>query len=327
MNAKSKAKLFITVLVLLMAMPIIGAGCQGKGESLLTAPASGALLATLVPNMDLDVYVYVKQDGPTTLPADLIDAPIDIEVESLAIWGVRAGDDFAFGAALTLASASQAATVHSQITPKAATWAALSGSTIYVVQGSGTAASSLKTAITNNDFKYYDDNQALKALARLPGGGTTKLAGTAVVKPSKELIQYLAEDADPEGLGMINTILTIARLEVVAAGLYSPRQIDVARAAAAMKDNGSILDLDLGMLVVAKSGLPGFLVEPAVKKLLTEMEFTERSLGEFTLYQRSWDAGEGQAVPVLVRIEGNYTFAAISGEESYAETLISGINR
>jgi len=277
--------------------------------------------------MDLDVYVYVKQDSPTTLPADLIDAPIDIEVESLAIWGVRAGDDFAFGAALTLASASQAATVHSQITPKAATWTTLSGSTIYVVQGSGTAASSLKTAITNNDFKQYDDNQALKALARLPDGGTTKLAGVAIVKPSKELIRYIVKDADPEGLGMINPILTIARLEVVAAGLYSPHQVDVARVAAMTKDNGSVFDLDLGMLIVAKSGLPGFLVEPAVKKLLTEMEFTERSLGEFTLYQRSWDAGEGQAVPVLVRLEGNYVFAAISGQESYAETLISGINR
>lgn len=327
MNSKSKTKLSIIALALLVAITITGVGCQDKAEPLLTAPAPGVLSATRVPNMELDVYVYIKQDSPTTLPANMITAPLDMDVESLAIWGVRTGDDFTFGAALTLASASQAATVHSQITPEADIWTALSGSTIYVVQGSGPAAGSLKTAITNNDFKQYDDNQALKALARLPGGGTTKLAGTAVVQPNKELVQYLARNTNPEGLGMINTMLTMARLEVVAAGLYSPRQIDVAGVAAAMKDKGGIFNLDLGMLIVAKSGLPGLLVEPAVKKFLTETEFTERSLGEFSVYQRSWDTGEGQVVPVLVRIEGNYVFAAVSGQESYAETLISGIKK
>ena len=310
-----------------MAIPIATVGCQEREEPQVKAPPAGALSSTLVPNMDLDVYVYIKQDSPTTLPADMINAPLDIDVEALAIWGVSTEDDFAFGGALALTDASLAAKIYSQIKPEAETWTKLSGSIIYLVPGSGTAAESLKRAISNNDFKYYDDSKGLKAVATLPGGGTTRLAGVAVARPGKALSSYVARGGDAEGLEMVNTILTLGRLEVIAAGLYSPDQIDVARVAMAMERESGIPNLDLGILVLLKSGLPGFVLEPAVKKILSEAEFTERSLGELTLYQGSFDTGQGQAIPVLVRIEGNYVFAAISGKESYAQTLITSINK
>lgn len=325
MKDKSKTKLLIIGLALTMAISISVVGCQEKEEPRAKAPSAEALSSTLVPNMDLDVYVYLKQDSPTTLPAEMINAPLDIDVESLAIWGVITEDDFAFGGALTLTSAAQADKVHSQITPQAETWTKLSGSTIYLVQGSGTAAESLKRAISNNDFKYYDDIKALEAVDKLPGGGTTRLAGVAVARPTKALFSYIARGG--EGMGMVNTIMTLARLEVIAAGVYSPGPIDVARVATVMEREGGIPNLDLGILVLLKSGLPGFIVEPAVKKLLTEADFTERSLGELTLYQGSFDTGEGEPIPVLVRIEGNHVFAAISGKEAYAQTLITSISK
>lgn len=325
MKDKSKTKLLIIGLALTMAISISVVGCQEKEEPRAKAPSAEALSSTLVPNMDLDVYVYLKQDSPTTLPAEMINAPLDIDVESLAIWGVITEDDFAFGGALTLTSAAQADKVHSQITPQAETWTKLSGSTIYLVQGSGTAAESLKRAISNNDFKYYDDIKALEAVDKLPGGGTTRLAGVAVARPTKALFSYIARGG--EGMGMVNTIMTLAKLEVIAAGVYSPGPIDVARVATVMEREGGIPNLDLGILVLLKSGLPGFIVEPAVKKLLTEADFTERSLGELTLYQGSFDTGEGEPIPVLVRIEGNHVFAAISGKEAYAQTLITSISK
>ena len=326
MEIKAKTRLLIIALALLMTIPIATVGCQEKGEPLTKAPSAGALSSTLVPNMNLDVYVYVKQDSPTTLPADMINAPIDIEVELLAIWGVSTEDDFAFGGAFALTSASQATKVYSQIKPRSDVWSKLSGSTIFVVQGSGTAAESLKRAIANNDFKYYNDSKGLRAVATLPDGGATKLAGVAIAKPSKALINYITKGRDTEGLRMVNTILAIARLDVIAAGLYSPEQIDVAGLAIAMEREGGISHLDLGILVLLKSGLPGFVVEPAVKKILTEAEFNETSLGDLTLYQGSFDT-QGQAVPVLVRIEGNHVFAAVSGKESYAQTLITSISK
>jgi len=53
----------------------------------------------------------------------------------------------------------------------------------------------------------------------------------------------------------------------------------------------------------------------------------ETDLGELTIYKGSGDIGSGEAVPVLVRIEGNQIFIALAGQESYAETLITSINK
>ena len=78
---------------------------------------------------------------------------------------------------------------------------------------------------------------------------------------------------------------------------------------------------------MVKSGIPGFLVEPAVTKFLTEFEFTETNIGELTIYKGSWDVDGGKAIPVLVRVEGNHIFAALAAQESYAETLITSVNR
>jgi len=75
-------------------------------------------------------------------------------------------------------------------------------------------------------------------------------------------------------------------------------------------------------LAITQAGL----VEPALEKFLSESDFTETNLGEITLYKGLWDSGGG-AIPVLVRIEGNCIFAAVAGQESYVETLITSISK
>ena len=326
MSTKLLIKLVITLLVLLIAVPIIGVGCQEEGQ-FPAPPSTSELSSTLVPNTDLDVYIYAKQDSPTTIPAKMVDAPVNIKVESFALWGVPAEDEFALGMGLVLTSASDASKIYAEINLEEDSWKVLSGNTIFLVYGSGTAAESLKTAISNNDFKPYDDSESLKAAATLPSGGITKLAAIALARPSKALVGFLTKDADREALDMINLVLKLVNLEVIAAGLYSPHQIDIAKVVGMIESKGSISSLDLGLLVLVKSGLPGIIVEPTIKKLLTEQEFTEVNLGGVTLYKRSWDTDAGEAIPVLVRIEGNYIFAAVAGQESYAETLITSVNR
>ena len=320
-----KTKLLIVFLALVMAIPLASLGCQEAEKPPTETPAVGNLSSTLVPNMNLDIYVYIKQERPTNLPSEMINASVDIDVDSLAIWGVSTDDDFAFGGAIILADASQAAKVHSQIKDGKETWTKLSGNIIYLVQGSSTAAESLKSAITSNDFKYYDDEKGLRAVSALPDSGTTRLAGVAIAKPSKTLINYFTRASDTEGLKMVNTIVSIGRLDVAAAGLYAPGQIDVKRLARVMESGSDISSLDLGILVLLPSGLPGFIVEPAIKKLLTESEFSERSLDGLTLYHRSFDTKGGGTITTLVRINGNRVYGVISGSPSYAKTLITGI--
>ena len=105
-------------------------------------------------------------------------------------------------------------------------------------------------------------------------------------------------------------------------GLYSTQQIDLRQIKEALESSISP-DLNLGLLVLVKSGLPGFVVEPIVKEYLKEHDFSETNIGELTIYKGSRNIG-GEAVPVLLRIEGNRLFAAASRQLSYAETLITG---
>ncbi len=324
MDTKLKTKLLIIILGLLTATLIVGIGCQEELEQ-PQAPSPSALSSTVVPNIPLDVYLYAKQSNHTTIPADIINVPQDVNIESLAVWGVPAEDDFAFGIALTLTNDSEASTVYDEIESEGYGWKKLSGKTIYLVHGSGLAAESLKTAISNNDFKYYDDDEFLNAAALLPDGGTIKLAAVALAKPGKALIDFITRASNTQRTDQINLMLKLTNLKVAASGLYSPRQINVAEIAEVINKGGSICDLDLGLLVLVKSSLPGSIVEPVVRNFLTEKGFTETKLGELTLYKGSPDIDGGEAVPVLVRIEGNHIFAAVSGQESYAEKLITGI--
>ena len=301
-TTKLATRLLVPLIVLLIATLAIGVGCQEEEGQLPAPPSPGELSSTLVPNMHLDAYIYARQDSPTMIPAGMIGAPCDIEVESLAVWGIPAEDDFAFGMALTLTSASDASELYAEINLEEDSWKMLSGSTVYLVHGSGTAAEALRTAISNHDFRYYDDSELLEAAATLPSRGTTKPAAIALAKPSKALIGFMAKEADSEDLEQINMMLKLVNLKAVAVGLYSPQQIDVAEMAEIMGSDGSISNLNLGLLTLVKSGLPSFLVEPAIKKFLAESEFTEMNFGEFTLYKGSWHVDSGEAIPVLVRM-------------------------
>lgn len=319
--------MLVTVLLfLLISTPLITVGCQ---EEVTQSPATSThsdLSATLVPNIDLDMYVYVKQDNPTTVPKGLVGTSLDVVVESLALWGIPTEDAFILGGGLTFVSAVDATKTHAQIPGQAETWTKLSDRTIYFVQGSGIVAETMKAAISKNNFKQYDDQNALLEVALLPDSGTTKLAAIGIVTPSETLTELIAKNINLEYSGIINILLTQARLQVVAVGLYAPQQIDVAEITQKI-ERGSILEFDLGILALIKSGLPGFIVSPIVKKVLDNAGYVETTIGELTLYKGSLDVGNGKDIPILIRVEGNRIYATVSGQESYAQTIITNVTR
>ena len=320
-------KLFVTVLLLLLiSTPLIAVGCQ---EEVTQPPATSThsdLSTTLVPNIDIDMYVYVKQANPTTVSKGLVGISLDVVVESLALWGIPTEDAFIFGGGLTFASTADAAKTHAQISGEAETWTKLSDRTIYFVQGSGIVAENMKAAISQNNFKQYDDQDALLEVALLPDSGTTKLAAIGIVTPSETLTELIAKNISLEYSGMVNTLLTQARPQVVTVGLYAPQQIDVAEITQEF-ERGTIWESDLGILTLIKSGLPGFVVSPIVKKVLNNVGYVETTIGELTLYKGSLDVGNGNGIPVLIRVEGNRIYATVSGQESYAWTIITNITR
>jgi hypothetical protein len=53
----------------------------------------------------------------------------------------------------------------------------------------------------------------------------------------------------------------------------------------------------------------------------------ETKIGALTVYKGYWKNSYMDQIPVCARIQDNYLFLAISGQENYAETLITSIYR
>ncbi len=325
MNVRPGKKLLIISLALLTLLSILGLGCRREMEQISTASSSNRFLALLVPDTELYLYVYARQERPTIIPAEMANMPYDIAVESLAVWGLPGEEDLVFGTGLTFTSADAASEVYSMIALREDDWKTLQGDKIYIVRGSGTAVESLKTAILNNDFKYYDDATVLEAVTILPRGGRTKLVAIVVAKPDQQLINFTMTNVVMRDLERYIRILKLSNANVIIGGLYSPHRINIGKAADVLETGNGISALDIGVLVLIKSGLPGFVLEPVVKNLLTDRGFIETRLGEFTVYKGFWNAPNGSSVPALIRIDSSYIFAAMSGKEAYAETLITSL--
>jgi len=321
------SKLFLALLVLLAITSVLIVGCRGEeAQPTTTKPTYNKLTATLVPNINLDLYVYIGQDNPTMVPKEIIGSPFDLIAESLSLWGLAIEEGFTLGGKLTLTNANDAAQIFTQIPSQSKIWASVKDNHVYFVGGSGVAAEALKTPITKNDFKYYDDQEALAEVMLLPDGGTAKLVAVAVARPSQSLLKVIAKNIAPEASNTINTLQRWARLQIITAGLYTPQYLDITEILQGI-EQGTIWESNLGILVSVKSELPGFLVSPIAGRFLDNAGFPKLNLGELTIYQGILDIGNGKTVPVLLRIEGSRIFISISGQKSYAEELITSIGK
>jgi len=324
MRAVLVRKLFFSTLILLILFSVLAIGCSGGIEQ-VTGTSSDALDALLVPDTDLELYVYAKQERSTSIPAEIINLSHDIKVDSLAIWGLPSEEDLVFGAGLTFASSSDASEIYSAIVSEENSWKILRDNKIYIVRGSGTSAESLKSAILNNNFKYYTDRNVLETVSMLPNGGRTKMIAITVVKPSQQVLDFAEDYIGDEDFEQITGILKLLNPDVMIGGLYSPHQINVAKAVEAFENGVGVSTLDVGVLVLVKSTLPGFVVSPVAKGLLVDHGFTEVKFSEFSVYKWLWTAPDNSKISVLARVEDNRIFAAVSGQEAYAETLITSV--
>jgi hypothetical protein len=320
---KKAIPVFLAVLFIGTVIPI--SGCTNDLEQFQGVSSASDFSVLQVPDTDLDVYVYARQKNLTTIPADLINMSHDVQVESLAIWGVPGEDSMAFGMGLVFSDEATAKEIFDLIKETPELWKWLRGSNLYVVQGVGSSADSLKTAIKNNDFKLYNNTKLIEAANMLPKSVRAKLIAIAMAEPTSQLMDFIATNVSAGTIEQVDEVLKIADLQLLIAGLYSPHEINISRAVEVVRGEGNLAKLDLGLLIAIKSGLPGFLVEPRVKELLLEQGLVETQLDEFTLYKGLWSNPYAEDIPVYARIEGNYVFITISGQESYAETLITSI--
>jgi len=290
--------------------------------SLMTADRSSALL---VPDTNLELYVYAKQERLTSVPAEIANLSRDVLVDTMAIWGLPSEHGMIFGAGLTFANAEDASRIYSEIKLEENIWKTLQGNKIYVVKGSGNEAESLKSAITNNNFKYYTDGTVLESVSILPRGGSTNLIAIALAKPTKQVMEFAEANIPQEAYLQIERITKLLNADVIIGGLYSPHQINIAKAVESFQSGSNISSLEAGALILIKSGLPGFVISPVIRSVLVDYDFQEITLSDSVMYKKIVAIDDENEIPILVRVEGNYIFIAASWKEAYAQLLLTSI--
>jgi hypothetical protein len=321
-----RISVLLPVISLALILSILPLACTGPAQTTPPITIANALSATMVPKVDLDLYVYVNQGTPTKVPRNLLGTANDITVESLAVWGIVKDDQYSLSGALTFTTASDASSVSSRIPQQPGIWTKLSDHIIYFVQGSGAESDAVKNAISNNNFKLFADSKALAEVAIMPAGGTTKPAANAIIKPNQAMVNLVKKYTGENTATTVQNIFDGAKPQVIVLGLYASEPIDIAdvmqRAA-----NNTLWDANLGVLASVNSIYPGLVFSPIATKLLDGQNFPKELIGNLTVYKIAIDAGKGKIIPLLVNVDGNHVFAAISGKESYAQAMLTGIKR
>ena len=247
------------------------------------APAA-ALAETKVPDLNLDLYLYVKQANPTVVPADLVGSTTDIDLDSLALWGIVENNDYSIGGALNFCDAADALTGYSLIPAETGLWTMLSGRTIYAVYGSGAPFERLKSAIINNNFKKYVDAQALNEVAALPYTSTNKPIMIGVLKPRPEVIKLIENHIDTDFSRTIDNLTPWAQPQILTLGLYSSQPVSVADIQNRL-ENGTLWDLNFGVLASVISAGPASVFSATADKYLADNNYEKIKLENITVYR------------------------------------------
>jgi hypothetical protein len=314
----------ISLIIVLALIPVVGIGCAGSPK--VSGILASEISKTQVPNLNLDLYLNIKQESPIIVPRDLTGSANDISIDSLAIWGIVDQNTYSVSGALTFTNAIDANNLYSQLPKMADVWTKLSARTIYVVYGSGGPADSLKTAISNNDFKQFDDTGALGEISLMPYGATTKPSAIGMIRPSPAAMNLLKQYVDANTMTTIDSINTWVKPQVFVFGLYSSQPIVISDINQRILNN-TVWDTELGVVASCVSSFPGIVFSPIASSYLDNTGYPKSNVGSLPVYKISLDGGNGKIIPLLINVNGNHVFATSSGRESYADTLMTGITR
>jgi hypothetical protein len=325
MNHNKKIGLLgiIGLALMLLIIPLLSAGCAVQ----ISGITANELSSTMVPPVDLDVYIYVNQQVPTVVPKSLTGALNDISVQSLAIWGIaNSPGQYTIAGALTFTSASDAASIYIQIPKSSEIYTRLTGSTIYFLNGSGNSLASIKNAIDTNSFKKYDDKTALAEVSKLPSGGTTKPGLIAIIKPNTTAVNMVKQYLDKSAADTVDSIFSNARPRVLALGIFGSQPVNLSDLAKRI-DNDTVWGMDLGIVASMDSIYPGLVFGPIASRVIASQGFDETKIGGLKVYKYLLDPGNGKKIPIYLNISGNHVYITASGADSYAQTLMTNINR
>jgi hypothetical protein len=311
------------ILIMIMA-PVVGTSCSGK---IATGEIANALAATMVPDVDLDVYFYFNQGSPTNIPKNLVKASQDMAVDSFSLWGVIENENiYAVGGAFVFTNAADAGSIYSQISAQTDDWTRLADKTIYVVRGAGGPAEKLENAISKNNFKRYNDQKALAELSRMPYTDSARPAAVGIIKPTKAAVDLVKSQIGSNAASTLDSAFNWGKPQIIVCGLYSAQKLEIADITQKIS-NGSIREMNLGAMMLVDSSVPGAVFSPIANHLLETNGLAKTSVGNLSVYQTSVSSPVGGSIPVMINIDGNQVFVTASLQPTFARDLLTGIKQ
>ena len=282
-------------------------------------------LDTPVPNVNLNAYLYLSQEAPTTVPLGLLvnvealspGSPDAIQIDHMAAF--MGPDMQAFGAILGFGTDADARFVWQQVEGplKQEVTGQQDGADIRLVRGSSLWTQSLTDALSNQDTSAFPEGRpdVWKLMRLFPASPPGQPVAAGFVRPNRVIIDSLAARAGLD-LGSLSQALGTVNISNVAFATYSNNPIEIP----AQMTPKYVQQYQVGTIFVARSSYPGFILSFFLNNFSGRMNLEDATVsGERVLYREFRD------LHLFFKAIGNTIFFTLAPDRDFSERLMASV--
>lgn len=315
--------------LVIAAIALLSVACASEvSEGQGTLPADTQ--ANLLPNVDFVGYLYFNPSTSSTvdvrrfLPsggADVLppEKSESVEVSSATILTASEGDIAAMLAFVSVEDAQRVHELYGEYPEEAAIWSKLNSSTVEVVRGSSEWAQSVidkldtTTADTSTIITISEKiPQSWALMTNLPTSESNPPVAAGLISPDDKLIEDIETNV---GVDLSNLDIAFGNIgaQRLAFAIYGDVPIDITQ-----EIDFRFLTLhDVGMVIVAQTGYPGFALSFLVKTIAGRVGMETVELGSANARYL-----ETERAHVVLKNKGSLIYAALADDRRDAEQLM-----
>ena len=315
--------------LVIAAIALLSVACASEvSEGHGTLPADTQ--TNLLPNVDFVGYLYfnpstsstvdirrfLPSGGAEVLPADTSESA---EVSSATILTSTEGDIVATLKFVSVEDAQRVHDLYGQYSEEAAIWSKLDSSTVDVVRGSSTWAQSVRdkldttTPDTSTRITVGEkSSQSWALMTNLPYSESDPPIAAGLISPDDKLIEDIETNV---GVDLSDLDIAFGNIgaQRLAFAIYGDVPIDIME-----EIDFRFLTLhDVGMVVVAQTGYPGFALSFLVKTIAGRIGMETIALGSANARYL-----ETEHAHVVLKNKGSLIYAALADDRLQAEKLM-----
>ena len=312
--------------VVLLLSGLAATGCTEGARKGVPALPTGFQEAG-IPDIDLNGYVFVTQESPLSIPLRALGtarelppgAPEVAGIHRLLAWLGPTVDDFGGLIEFTEEDAAAFADLRLAETPRSDTslWYQRSGSTVRLVRSTGQWAEEARQALREQRtvplaVRYPN---AWETLRLLPEDPPARPVAAGFIRHAPELVQFLMDREGIQARG-ISSAMGFVRIGTIAFAVYSDQPLELPPEVT----EGYLKSLDVGAVVAARAGYPGFVVSFLFGSFAGRAGLDKVEVAGETVRYRTIDE-----LHLFVKSFGTAVYFTVSPNREQAESLMAGV--